>query len=187
MPLKISLRGAVAGALALVFALALTAPLAAQEMKIAILDTEQILLQSETGKKALERLKTLRTEKEEEGKRLQSELEALQQRLSEGRLSLAEDRIRELEKELEDKAIAMRRFQDDANRELNKRRDDILAEVDGKVMPIINQFGQEQGFDLIFRKFESGLIYADAGIDITAEVIERLDAGQAGDGAASGN
>ena len=71
----------------------------------------------------------------------------------------------------------MRRFQDDANRELTKRRDEVLAAVDQKVMPIINQYGQANGYDLIFRKFESGLIYAADAVDITDEVIAALDAG----------
>ena len=34
-------------------------------------------------------------------------------------------------------------------------------------MPVINQVGKELGYTLIFRKFESGLIYADEAIDIT--------------------
>lgn len=179
--------------LAAVLALAVCAPLAAQaqtetqQLKIAVIDTEQILLNSQAGKAALDRLKSLRAQKEEEGKQMQSELEALRDRLNEGRLSLAEDRIREMEKELEDKAIALRRFQDDANRELNKSRDELLAQVDQKVMPIINQYGQEQGYDLIFRKFESGLIFADEKADITAEVIKRLDAAHEGGGSGSGN
>jgi len=186
MSLKISTRNAMAGALAAVLALAVVAPLAAQELKIAVIDTEQILLNSTTGKKALEQLKALRTEKEDQGKKMQDELQALRERLNEGRLSLAEDRIRAMEKEVEDKAIALRRFQDDANRDLQKKRDEVLAQVDGKVMPIINQYGKEQGFDLIFRKFESGLIYADEGSDITPEVIRRLDASETS-GSGSGN
>ncbi len=32
------------------------------------------------------------------------------------------------------------------------------------------------GYTLIFRKFESGLIYADEAVDITKLVITRLDA-----------
>ena len=44
------------------------------------------------------------------------------------------------------------------------------------MFPVINQVGKEGGYTLIFRKFESGLIYADEAIDITDEVIQRLDA-----------
>ncbi len=43
-------------------------------------------------------------------------------------------------------------------------------------MPVINQVGKELGYNMIFRKFESGLIYADDALDITTQVIQRLDA-----------
>lgn len=177
---KLPIRCALGGAAALLLALGAAAPLAAQglaDMKIAIIDTERILLTSETGKKALEELRGLQTAKEEEGKAMQGELEALRDRLTEGRLSLSDERIAEMEKEMEDRAIALRRFQDDANRDLNKKRDEILARVDRAVMPIINAYGQEGAYDLIFRKFESGLIYANEGVDVTDEIIRRLDSG----------
>ena len=51
----------------------------------------------------------------------------------------------------------------------------MLGEIDKRVMPVINQAGKDLGYTLIFRKFESGLIYADEAIDITASIIQRLD------------
>lgn len=182
-------RLAMAAVLA-VAVLATAAPSAAQEtsgLKVAILDTERILTASETGKKALEELTALREQKEAEGQALQEEAEELRNRLSEGRLSLSEDRIAALEQELEDKAIELRRFQDDANRQLQKKRDEVLAAIDRKVMPIINEFGSEEGYDLIFRKFESGLIFAGEGIDVTQEIITRLDASEGGGGTGGGS
>jgi outer membrane protein len=150
--------------------------LAQQPPKIAVIDTEQILLNSETGKKALEELQTLKEQKEKEGKSLQDEVTSLQNRLAEGRLSLADDKLSELQQQLEEKSIALKRFGDDATRVLNKKRDDVLAAIDKKVMPVIAQVGKDEGYTVIFRKFESGLIYADEGVDITAEVIKRIDA-----------
>ena len=72
----------------------------------------------------------------------------------------------------------MRRLQDDATRELQKKKDEVLGSVDQRVMPVINQVGKELGYTLIFRKFESGLIYADEAVDITPVIIQRLDAAQ---------
>lgn len=51
-----------------------------------------------------------------------------------------------------------------------------LAIIDEKVMPVVNQVGKEKGYTTIFRKFESGLIYADESADITALVVQRLGA-----------
>ena len=105
----------------------------------------------------------------------QQEIKDLQAKLTDGRMSLAQDKLSEMEKQLEDKVISLRRFQEDANSELTKKRDQVLAQIDQKVMPVINQIGKEMGYTLIFRKCESGLIYADEAVDITASVIQRLD------------
>jgi outer membrane protein len=148
-------------------------------MKIAIIDTEKILLSSATGKKALADLKKLQEQKEAEVRSKAAELKDLQTKISEGRLSLAQDKLAELGKQYEEKEIALRRFQDDATRELNKKRDEILAKIDEQVMPVINKTGKELGYTLIFRKFESGLIYADEAVDITNVIIQRLDGGAA--------
>ncbi|MFL6200496.1 MAG: OmpH family outer membrane protein [Thermoanaerobaculia bacterium] len=158
------------------------APAAAQQpaapassIKVAVIDTERILLTSATGKKALADLKKVQEGKEAEARTKQQEIKDLQAKLADGRLSLAQDKLSEMEKQLEEKLISLRRFQEDANTELGKKRDQVLAGIDQKVMPVINQVGKEMGYTLIFRKFESGLIYADEAIDITAAVIQRLD------------
>lgn len=155
-------------------------PAAAQQpsasgLKIAVIDTERILLTSATGKKALADLKKLQEAKEGEARTKQQEIKDLQAKLTDGRLSLAQDKLADMEKQLEEKVVALRRFQEDANSELGKKRDQVLASIDQKVMPVINQVGKEMGYTLIFRKFESGLIYADEAVDITAAIIQRLD------------
>ncbi len=149
---------------------------AEKPLKVAVINTEQILVESQTGKKAIAELKRLQDAKEAELKSKEQEIRDLQTKLNEGRLSLAQDKIEELQKQMEEKTIAGRRLQDDANRELGKKRDELLGGVDQKVMPLINQIGKEMGYTLIFRKFESGLIYADEAVDITKLVITRLDA-----------
>jgi outer membrane protein len=144
--------------------------------RIAVIDTERILLNSTAGKKAIAELKKIQDQKEAELRGKQQEIKDLQDKLAQGRLSLAQDKLAEMAKALEDKEIALRRLSDDATRDLNKKKDDLLGSIDEKVMPVINQIGKEQGYTMIFRKFESGLIYADESIDITGSVIQRLDA-----------
>jgi outer membrane protein len=145
-------------------------------LRVAVIDTEKILLSSQAGKKAIAELKKIQDQKEAELRGKQQEIKDLQDKLAQGRLSLAQDRLAEMAKVLEDKEIALRRLSDDAGRDLNKKKDDLLGSIDEKVMPVINQIGKEQGYTMIFRKFESGLIYADDAIDITGSVIQRLDA-----------
>ena len=182
-------RAAMAGVLGLAVAAApaaaqqaapAAAPAPAGPVRIAVIDTEKILMSSVAGKKAVADLKKLQDQRENELRAKAQELKDLQTKISEGRLSLAQDKLADLSKQYEEKEITLRRQQDDATRELNKKRDEMLAQIDDRVMPVINQVGKDLGYTLIFRKFESGLIYADEAIDITSVIIQRLDAANQG-------
>jgi hypothetical protein len=44
---------------------------------------------------------------------------------------------------------------------------------------IIESVAREKGLQLLFSQADSGLVWADTGLDLTAEVIRRLDAASA--------
>lgn len=167
-------------ALALGALLGAAAPAAAQAAKFGVIDTQRIVLESQTGKTALEQLKTLQEAKEGEVRAKQQELTDLRNRIAEGRLSLSEDRLAGMQDELELKARELRRMQEDAAAELEKRQNEVLGGIEKQVLPIINEVGRNSGYTLIFKKFESGLIYVDPSADLTEQVIQRLDSGAAG-------
>ncbi|HVR41132.1 MAG TPA: OmpH family outer membrane protein [Thermoanaerobaculia bacterium] len=169
-------RLAIIALIAIASSVFLFAQTASRPVKVAVIDTEKILINSAAGKKALADLKKLQESRAETLRKRGEELRALQKQITDGRLTLSPEKLDQLGKQYEDKEIAVRRLQDDANRELNKTRDDAVAKVDASVMPVINAMGKELGYTLIFRKFESGLIYADEAVDITDVVIRRLDA-----------
>ncbi len=162
------------GALGVVAVLG-AAPAAAQS-KLAVIDVQRLVTDSVAGKEALARLKKLQDDKIAEGKAKNDEVDALRKRLNEGRLSLADDKISELEKQLEEKVTGLRRFQEDAEREFNKSRETTFGEIERRVFPVIEQVGKEGGYTFIFNKFQSGLLYADDAADITSQIIQRFDA-----------
>lgn len=164
----------------------LCGPLLAQqaETKVAVVNSQRIVEESTEGKKALADLKRFQDEKLEELRQRQQEITELKQRLDEGKLSLAEGKIKELEKEYEERVIAFRRFQDDADRQLAKQRDEVLEEIESEVLEIIAEIGREEGYTLIFNKFAGGLVWADDAVDITDEVITRFNAARSGSAAA---
>lgn len=170
----------VARSLSVVFAAAVlclvaVAPASAQTPKLAVIDVEKILTDSQRGKAVLGKIEEFRDSKAQSLKQMQDELVTLNDEFQKGRLSLAEDRLAELQKQLEDKTIAMRRAQDDAERELREMQASEFEAIEVAVLPIIQTVGEEQGYTMIFNKFQSGLVYADEAIDITAAVIERFD------------
>lgn len=170
-------RSMIRSALLLVLLAAVAMPAAAQS-KVAVIDVQRVVTESDPGKEVMQRLKGLTDAKSQEGQALQQEMAALQDQFNKQRFTVSEARQAEMSKEIEDKQILIRRFQDDAQREVQEAQRRELGSLEERILPIINQVGQEQGFTLIFNKFQSGLVYADEAIDITDDVIRRFNTTQ---------
>jgi outer membrane protein len=153
---------------------ALAVPAAAQ-VNIAVIDVQRVVTESDPGKEALRQLKELSDQKIQEGQGLQQELASLRDQLNKQRFTLSEEKLQEITKQIEDGQIALQRFEDDAQRDLNEARRRTLGGLEEQIMPVINDVGQEQGLTLIFNKFQSGLVYADEAVDITDDVIRRFN------------
>lgn len=167
------IRTAAVAALVMVAAL----PAAAQS-KVAVIDVQRVVAESDPGKEAIQKLKAISDAKIQEGQAMQQEMATLQDQYNKQRFTVSEVRLAEMNKELEDKGIAIRRFEDDAKRELDEVRRRELGGLEERILPIINQIGVEEGITLIFNKFQSGLVYADEAVDITDDVIRRFNTAQ---------
>jgi len=160
-----------------VIMMALTLPAAAQS-NVAVIDVQRVVTESDPGKEVMQKLRVLSDAKAEEGQTLQQDMAALQDQFNKQRFTVSEQRQAEMSKEIEDKQIAIRRFQDDAQRELQEAQRRELGGLEERILPIINQVGQAQGYTLIFNKFQSGLVYADETVDITDQVITMFNTAQ---------
>jgi len=141
-------------------------------MKIGVINVERLVQESALGKEAFNRVKRLNDQKKDEGEKLQKELRDMEQKLADQGAALAEDKRDSLQKSYQEKAIAFKRFQDDATRELETAQKKELSDLERRVFPVINQVGKEKGYTLIFNKFQSGLVYAEDAVDITDDVLK---------------
>ena len=176
-----ALASPLAAALVLI---AVAAPLAAQEAadatpRIAVIDVGRILEESEAGKDLLDEIEALATAKGEEGKPLAEKTKQLQEQLQSGSLSLSQEKLAELQTEFQNSAKALKRFEDDANEEIDQLRKRRLAAIERRVLRVVNEVGEEFGYTMMFNKFQSGLVYARPELDITDTILERFNAATA--------
>ncbi|MEZ5333490.1 MAG: OmpH family outer membrane protein [Thermoanaerobaculia bacterium] len=179
VPLRRAARTAVC-CLALAGSAVVASAQQAAPLKVAVIDVQRLLTDSAEGKSTMDRLKALGETKKQDIESRQAEITDMRNRLTEGRLSLSEERQAEMEKELQAKLVDLRRVQEDANRELEQEQDKALGGIEAKVIPLIAKIAEEQGYTMVFNKFQSGLLYATDSIDITAEVLQRFDAESSG-------
>jgi len=83
--------------------------------------------------------------------------------------------MEKLQKDYQSKAVDLKRFQDDAQRELEETQRKELGELEKRIMPVIDAVAKEQGYTLIFNKFQSGLLFAGEGTDLTESVITKFN------------
>jgi len=161
---------------------ALAAPMFAQSapQRFAVIDVQKVLTQSTAGKAAYDKLKKMQDDRVEKAKQMDDEIKKLDADINTKKISLSEDKITDMQKQLADKRINMQRYAQDADREIGEARDRELQALEAKIKPVIDSIGKEMGIAAIFNKFESGLVYASDAIDITDTVVKRFNEAQGG-------
>lgn len=154
-----------------------------QPTRIGLIDTRRLITQSAQGKQIIAKLQKLGDEKQGQLKARAEEIQTLKKKLDDGRISLSEDKIAAMEKDLEEKTTAGRRLQEDLQKQLEEAQAQAFGEFEQKVAPLIEQFGRENGYAFILnvgffnqQNLPSGIVWADASTDITEALIQKIDA-----------
>ena len=165
---------ALASALALP-ALGQDAPTATAQ-KIGVIEVQRIVQESAVGKESVARVQKLQQGRQDDLAKRQKELRDLEQKIQEQGKSLSEDVMDKLQKDYQAKALELKRAQDDAQRDLEEMQRKELGELEKRIMPVINSVAQDQGYTMVFNKFNSGLLYASDTVDLTDTVIKKFNA-----------
>lgn len=149
---------------------------AASSQKIGVIEVQRIVQESAVGKESLVRVQKLQSGKQDELAKRTKELRDMEQKIQEQGKSLSEEANEKLQKDYQTKALDLKRFQDDAQRELEEAQRKELKQLEERIMPVIDTVAKEQGFALVFNKFQSGLLFADSAADLTDAVITKFNA-----------
>ncbi len=148
---------------------------AQQAQKIGVIEVQRIVQESAIGKESLARVQRSQAQKQDELGKRQKELRDLEEKLQTQGATLSDDAKDKLQKDYQQKALDLKRFQDDAQRELQELQQKELGELEKRVMPVIEKVAKEAGYALIFNKYNSGLLFADQATDLTDQVIQKFN------------
>jgi outer membrane protein len=147
--------------------------------KIAFFQPEVVFQNSADGKAGVARVQALIQKKQAENAEKAKQLQANQQKLQTSGSVMNEAARTQLEKEIERQQKDAERFQQDAQAEINELQQEVQNDFVKKLSPIVEQIATEKGLHLVFNASQSGLSWAAPGLDLTPEVIKKLDAGKA--------
>ena len=84
---------------------------------------------------------------------------------------------------MEDLGLRLERLQQDVEQELGLRQNELTAGITQMIAQIIEVLGEDDGYALVFNASQSGLVYVGPTLEITDEIIRRLNAASAAGGA----
>jgi outer membrane protein len=144
--------------------------------KIAFFNPQAVFQASADGRAAVVRVNALIQKKQTENADKAKLLQGNQQKLQTSGSVMNEAARVQLEKEIEKQTKDAERFQQDAQAEINELQQEVQNDFVKKLSPIVEGLATEKGLHLVFNASESGIAWATPGLDLTGEVIKKLDA-----------
>jgi outer membrane protein len=144
--------------------------------KSAFVVLQRIANESADGKAATAQIQALQQKKATELAEKQKQLEGIKVKLEKEASVMSATAQADLSKQAEKLNTDIQRFTQDAQQELTELQEQLRLQFEARVQPVLDQVRQEKGLHFIFNGPDSGLVAADPGLDISLDVIKKLDA-----------
>lgn len=144
--------------------------------KIAYVVLQRIANESADGRVATTRIQAMQQKKAAELTEKQKALTTAQQKLEKEGSVMSLSAQGDLQKQIERINVEVQRFTQDAQQEVQELQQQLQAEFQQRLEPVLQAVAQEKGLQFVFNGPDAGLVWADAALDISTDVIRRLDA-----------
>jgi len=145
---------------------------------LAFVNTAAVASQSKLGQSFAGELDALREAKNTELTAKRAELQAAQQKLQDA-LSMTEAARAQLQRDVDRLGRELQFMTDGAQAEMTSLQEDVQRRFDQALGPVLDQVAGAHQLQMVFGLNESGLVWASPALNLTAEVIQALDAGRA--------
>jgi outer membrane protein len=143
------------------------------EVKIAVVDVQRAILNSEQAKAYMAQIQEEFKNEEEEIRNLQSDAAALLERLQKDGEVMSDAEKRKLQQQIEDKNNDFIYLRKKLQRQIDERQQELFAGVDQRVQKAIEELVLSDDYDLIIPR--QAALYVTDLYDITRKVTEKLN------------
>jgi outer membrane protein len=150
--------------------------MAADQPAIGYVDVRKVLLESKLGKKNKTEFEKMIKEKESVLGKEEEKLKAMQESFQKDQLMMTDEQKKSKQKAFQEKAEAYQKMMRDAKQEVSKKDNEYTARALTEIRAIVADLAKEMKLSLVLEASESGLLYAEQGMDLTPKVMEKYDA-----------
>jgi outer membrane protein len=153
--------------------------------KVAVVDMQRAMNETEDGRKAKGSLKKVFEERQKTLDKQQNDLKTLKESLEKQRDVLSREvlakKLEEYQKAFAELQTTYMEFQ----RELASKEGELTKDIIERMQRIMRRVGQTEGYSLVLERSESGVVYVPSNYDLTDLLIQRYNAGEGKSEAAS--
>ncbi len=151
------------------FCLALTpfAVTASAQVKVAVINTQKAMADSDELKKASLAVEAKYKPRQDEIGRIQTDLQSLEQQLNSGKLN--QQAAAEMQAQGQRKQRDLQRLQDSLQEDFDHDRQDILTKASQKMQTVVTKLAEEKGLDMIVDASQT--LYFKPALDVTADAV----------------
>ena len=146
-----------------------------QGARVAYVVLQRIANESADGRVATTRIQALQQKKAAELNEKNKQLTSMQQKLEKEGSVMSASAAGDLQKNIEKATLEVQRFTQDAQAEVQELQQSLQNEFQERLTPVLQQVATDMGLHFVFNGPDAGLVWADAALDISTEVIKKLD------------
>jgi outer membrane protein len=141
--------------------------LASAQLKVAVINTQKALAESDELKKASAAVEAKYKPRQDELGKLQADLQSIEQQLNSGKLN--QQAAADLQAQGAKKQREAQHLSDDLQADFDRDRQDILGKASQKMQAVIQKLAEEKGLDVIVDASQT--LYFKPALDVTADAI----------------
>ena len=147
-----------------------------QDSKIAFVDMNVVAQGSALGREASKKLSDFQGKAVGQLSEKNKQLTAMTTRRDSGTGVLNDAARAQLDKDIDKLQRDIQFQQQNAQAEYQDLQNELMGEFQKRLVPIIEEVAKEKGLYAVFSAAESGVAFVHPGLDLSAEIIKRLDA-----------
>lgn len=157
-----------------VFVFAFASPVAFAEVKIAVVDVQRAILNSEEAKRLMAQIQREFKTDEDEIRKIQTDAAALLEKAQKDGDVMSETEKRRIQQEIESKNNDFVYLRQKLQKEINTRQTELFSGTEAKVQRVIEDLVLKNDYDLILPR--AAALWVGKLYDITSKVTEALNA-----------
>lgn len=139
--------------------------------KYGVVDMQQVILTVEEGKTARAQLETEIKAKEAELNKQKQELDKMNKDWKDQAALLSEDARMKKQQEFQEKFLALRNAEMEFQANIKRKEQKATQQIAAKVAQVVDQIARNKKLVAVFETNSAGLLYLEAPVDLTQEVI----------------